>query len=240
MTKDEPIPSLRVLRSNDRGHRDYGWLKARYSFSFGDYFNPELMAFRSLRVINQDLISPGRGFAEHPHRDMEIFTYMLEGVLEHKDSLGNIGKLHPGDIQVMSAGSGIQHSEVNGSASEFASLMQIWISPKQLDQPPQYTEWRPNEQQKQANKSLIISPDGREQSATIQQDAFIYRLNLAKLENISHQLDDGRGAWLQVIRGELTINGTSLLAGDAAFTELAGPLEISSTTDSEALLFDLK
>jgi redox-sensitive bicupin YhaK (pirin superfamily) len=231
--------TLQVLRSEERGHANHGWLDTYHSFSFGNYYNPKQMGFRSLRVINQDIIDPGAGFPTHPHRDMEIFTYMLSGELKHRDSMGNEEGLLPGQIQLMSAGSGITHSEFNGSHTEAASLLQIWIMPEREGLTPSYTDWTPSESQKEAKKSLIISPDGREQSATIHQDALIYRIKLKAGESITHSLTEGRGAWIQLIDGKLTANNVRLQMGDASFTEESGEISLIATEDSEALLFDL-
>lgn len=205
-----------------------------------NYYNPEQMGFRSLRVINQDIIAAGRGFPTHPHSDMEIFTYVLSGALNHTDSMGNQGSIHPGKIQLMSAGSGVTHSEYNGSKTEASSLLQIWITPEKQGLTPSYTDWTPNEAQRDSNMALLISPDGRDQSATINQDAFIYKLKIKAGESISYELGEGRGAWLQLIDGDLTINNASLTNGDASFTETSGEITITATTPTEALFFDLK
>ena len=233
-------PPIKVLRSDQRGHQNHGWLNALHSFSFGQYHNPQQMGFRSLRVINQDTIQANTGFPTHPHRDMEIFTYMLDGALEHRDSMGNHGVIEPGQIQVMSAGSGITHSEWNHSPTTPAQLLQIWITPSSTGLTPRYTDWTPSKEQAESSKSLIISQDGREQSATIHQDASIYKIKLRTGESVTHELMQGRGAWLQLIRGQLNLNEQTLHAGDAGFTEQSGHLNLSATEDSEALLFDLK
>ncbi|QQL46007.1 pirin family protein [Sulfuriroseicoccus oceanibius] len=227
-----------IMRSEERGFADHGWLVARHSFSFADYYNPERMGFRSLRVINQDRIAPGAGFPRHPHRDMEIFSYLVAGQLQHADSMGNEKVITPGEVQMMSAGRGVLHSEFNPSQTEEAHLLQIWIEPNERGLTPSYTEWQPAEGA-DPRKVLLISPDGRDQSATIHQDASVYRVKLAAGESISHDLAAGRGAWLQVIHGELTLNGESLKPGDAASSESEGSLTISSAEGTEALLFDL-
>jgi len=228
-----------VKRSEDRGHADHGWLNAKHSFSFAQYFDPANMGFRSLRVINQDIIAAGRGFPEHPHENMEIFSYVLSGALAHKDSMGNSRTLQPGMIQLMSAGSGVTHSEYNPSADEPVSLLQIWIQPREQNLTPSYTEWQPSDEQLQQSKMLIISADGREQSATIQQDISIYKLQLKAGETINHDLAENRGAWLQLIKGSVNVAGETLLAGDAISTEDAGEITISALSEVEALLFDL-
>ncbi|QYM79131.1 pirin family protein [Horticoccus luteus] len=223
-----------------RGHADHGWLNTAHSFSFADYYDPAHMGFRSLRVINDDHIAAGRGFPTHPHRDMEIFSYILAGALAHRDSLGNVRVLSPGQVQLMSAGSGVTHSEFNPSATEPAHLLQIWILPRERGLTPSYTEWQPRADAADRAKTLLISPDGRDGSATIHQDAVIHRLRLKAGETVTHDLASGRGAWLQVIAGELTFNDTPLAAGDGASTETAGRLTFTAATPVEALLFDLQ
>lgn len=231
---------LTIRRSEDRGHADHGWLDARHSFSFAGYYDPAHMGFRTLRVINQDRVAPGGGFPTHPHRDMEIFTYVLEGALQHRDSMGNGRILRPGQIQLMSAGSGVTHSEFNPSTSEALHLLQIWIHPHTRGLEPGYTEWQPAPEAEELPKVLIISPDGREKSATIHQDADIYRIKLAPGESIDHPLAPGRGLWLQLIRGEATLQGESLGPGDAASSEAEGLYQLTAGPQPvEALLFDL-
>jgi len=232
---------ITLRRSEDRGRADHGWLDARHSFSFAGYYDPRHMGFRSLRVINQDRVAPGGGFPTHPHHDMEIFTYVLEGALQHRDSMGNGSVLRPGQIQLMSAGSGVTHSEFNPSSSEPLHLLQIWIQPHTQGLEPSYTEWQPDEAAASASKVLIISPDGRERSASIRQDAEVYRLKLAPGERIDHSLGEGRGLWLQVIRGTVELDGETLDPGDAASAETPGeyPL-VAGDEEVEALLFDLK
>ena len=170
---------LTLRRSHERGHAQHGWLDSFHSFSFADYYDPGHMGFRSLRVINQDVIAPGAGFPTHPHRDMEIFSYILCGALAHQDSMGNGRTLKPGQIQLMSAGTGVTHSEFNPSPTETASFLQIWIRPRVHGLPPSYTEWHPKPEHDRAEKVLVISGDGRDGSATIQQDADVYRIRLA-------------------------------------------------------------
>ncbi len=230
---------LTLRKSADRGHADHGWLKSAHTFSFADYHDPRHMGFRSLRVINQDRIAPGAGFPTHPHRDMEIFSYVLEGSLEHRDSLGNGRILEPGQIQLMSAGAGVTHSEFNPSPTEPGHFLQIWILPERRGLPPSYTEWHPKPGTEDLPKALLISQDGREDSATIHQDAFVYRLRLQPGQTIAHDLPPGRGAWIQLIRGRLHVDGTILEPGDGASTEDAGALEVTAQEFSEALLFDL-
>jgi len=231
---------ITVRQSNDRGHAEHGWLDSYHTFSFADYYDPQHMGFRSLRVINDDQIAPGMGFGMHPHRDMEIFSYVLGGALQHRDSMGNGRVLQPGQIQLMSAGSGVQHSEFNPSRTDATHILQIWIQPKQRGLEPSYTEWHPDASHADASKVLVISPDGRENSAIIHQDAEVYRLRLKKGETVTHDLREGRGAWLQVAAGQLTLNGSAVTVGDGASTETAGLLTFTATEDAEALLFDLK
>jgi len=235
------LPSVTVRKSEERGRADHGWLKSKHTFSFAGYQDPEHMGFRSLRVINQDKVAPGGGFPTHPHRDMEIFSYVLEGALKHEDSMGNGRVLEPGQIQLMSAGTGVRHSEFNTSSSEGLHFLQIWIQPHSSGLEPSYTEWHPNAGSDGRGKVLVISPDGREDSAVIRQDAHVYRVRLKPNESVSHELVEGRGLWLQVIDGPVSLNGTELASGDAGHSEDAGDFEIrAGDSPVEALLFDLK
>lgn len=231
--------SLTIRRSAERGYADHGWLKARHSFSFAEYYDPQHMGFRSLRVINQDIVAPGCGFPTHGHRDMEIFTYVLEGVIEHRDSMGNHAQLRPGQIQVMSAGSGVKHSEFNPSASDRLYLLQVWLQPDRLGLKPRYAEWTPTPEKLKEPKVLIISQDGREGSATISQDASVYRVMAPAGSTFEHQLAAGRGLWLQLIKGELVVGDQTLNPGDAVSTEKSGKWQFKVGQEVEALLFDL-
>lgn len=231
--------NLTVRRSGDRGYADHGWLVARHSFSFADYYDPAHMAFRSLRVINQDLVAPGMGFPPHGHKDMEIFTYVLEGVIEHRDSLGNHAQLKPGQIQVMSAGSGVKHSEYNPSKTDRLHLIQVWLQPDRPGLRPRYAEWQPTAEQLAAPKVLIISKDGREGSAHISQDADVYRVKTKSAGTVTHALRAGRGLWFQLIGGEVSVGGVKLSPGDAVKSEDAGTFAFTSDGPIEALLFDL-
>ena len=233
------MPSLTVRPSKARGHADHGWLDSWHTFSFADYHDRAHMNFRSLRVINEDFIAAGQGFGTHPHRDMEIFSYLLEGALEHKDSMGNGRILRPGQIQLMSAGRGVTHSEFNPSNTERAHLLQIWIVPNAKNLTPSYTEWHPRPESDREAKVLVISPDGRDASATIHQEADIYRVRLGRGEAVTHELRAGRGLWLQIMRGAVKLNDTVLHAGDGASSEEAGGFEIRASEEAEALLFDL-
>jgi len=231
--------TTKIRRSAERGHANHGWLDSYHTFSFADYYDPRFMGFRSLRVINQDRIAPGRGFGTHPHRNMEIFSYLVDGQLEHKDSMGHGRVLSPGQIQLMSAGSGVTHSEFNPNMDQEAHLLQIWILPRQNGLVPSYTEWHPDPARENEPKVLVISPDGKEGSAIIHQDAWVYRLRLAAGQSVAHQLELESGMWLQVIRGEIEVNGIVLRAGDALSTEEAGHWSFVAQSDSEALLFEL-
>ena len=222
-----------------RGRTRLDWLDSRHTFSFGEYHDPAQMGFHALRVINDDTVAPGQGFGQHAHRDAEILSYVLQGRLEHRDSLGNRGVIEAGDLQYMSAGSGVAHSEFNPSPTERLHFLQIWIQPRERGLVPSYTEWRPKASQADAAKVLVISSDGREDSATIHQDAEIYRVRLQPGETVTHQLKSGRGAWLQIAEGALTLNGVALATGDGASTEEPGTLTLVATGPTEALLFDL-
>jgi redox-sensitive bicupin YhaK (pirin superfamily) len=197
------------------------------------------MGFRSLRVINEDRVAPGGGFPNHPHQNMEIFSYVIDGALEHQDSMGNGRRLTSGQIQLMSAGTGVTHSEFNPSTTESVHFLQIWITPQQNGLTPNYSEWHPAPNMENSSKVLLISADGRDNSARIQQDANVYRIRLAAGESIEHALKPGRGLWLQMISGTATAHECLLKAGDGASTECAGNFEIHANVATEALLFDL-
>jgi redox-sensitive bicupin YhaK (pirin superfamily) len=231
----------KVRQAAERGHADHGWLQSQHTFSFADYYDPAQTGFRTLRVINEDRVAPEQGFGTHPHRDMEIFSYVLSGALAHRDSLGNERVLKPGQVQLMSAGRGVTHSEFN-PAQEPAHFLQIWIQPRTRGLTPGYSEWHPSVAHEGQSKVLVISPDGQEGSAVIQQDARVYRLRLKPGESIEHHLGPGRGAWIQVMRGAVDVNGTTLSAGDGASTEEAGVFTVRNSSAAEpveALLFDL-
>ncbi|MFN0126446.1 MAG: pirin family protein [Verrucomicrobiales bacterium] len=230
---------ITIRPASERGHADHGWLDSRHSFSFAEYHDPAHMGFRALRVINDDRLAPGMGFGMHPHRDMEIFSYVLEGELAHQDSLGNGRRLKPGQIQLMSAGRGVTHSEFNPLASEPAHFLQIWIVPRARGLEPGYTEWHPQAEHEIMPKVLVISPDGRDGSAVIHQDAVVYRIRLEPGATVTHDLEAGRGAWVQVARGALSLDGHPLGTGDGAATEQAGRLTMTATVPAEAILFDL-
>jgi redox-sensitive bicupin YhaK (pirin superfamily) len=230
---------LLTRRSAERGHADHGWLQTWHSFSFGGYHDPKFMGFRSLRVINQDIIAAGEGFPPHGHRDMEIFSYVLEGTIEHRDSIGNHAQVQPGQIQVMSAGTGVKHSEFNPSATERLQILQVWIQPDRAGLKPRYAEWTPTTAQLNSPKVLIISNDGREGSAHISQDADVYRVKSPQAFTVVHELAQGRGLWFQLIAGEVTVGDVKLQPGDAVSSEQSGRFEFTSAGPVEALLFDL-
>jgi redox-sensitive bicupin YhaK (pirin superfamily) len=229
-----------VRRSKDRGFADHGWLRSYHSFSFANYLDTDFMGYRTLRVINEDYVAPGSGFPTHPHRDMEIFSYVVSGSIAHKDSLGHGRELKPGQIQLMSAGTGVTHSEFNPSTTEELHLLQIWIRPNQTGLKPDYTEWHPKPETEHLASALVISPTGENQSAVIHQDAYVYRLKLRAGTQLQHKLQPHRGVWIQVIHGEINILGHSLSDGDGMSIEQVATIEIVSQSPSEALLFDLK
>jgi len=229
---------IQLRKAQDRGHANHGWLDSWHTFSFADYHDPRHMGFSALRVINEDRVSPGEGFPTHPHRDMEIITYVLEGALEHKDSLGTGSVILPGEIQRMSAGTGIRHSEFNHSQSEPVHFLQIWILPSSQGVKPGYEQKRIDIAELNNNLRLVASPDGRDGSVTIQQDTRLYTARLNN-EEVTHALAPGRHAWIQVARGAVRINGTMLQAGDGAGIENEPSLQLAADGSAEVLLFDL-
>ncbi|MFT5523776.1 MAG: redox-sensitive bicupin YhaK (pirin superfamily) [Pirellulaceae bacterium] len=230
---------IQIRKASERGHADYGWLQANHTFSFAGFRDPEFMGFRALRVMNEDRIQPGKGFGTHPHNDMEIVTYVLEGALEHKDSMGNGEVLRPGEFQRMSAGTGITHSEFNPSNSEPAHLYQIWLTPAQDGIEPSYEQKRFDDEGMLNRLQLVASPDAQSGSLRIHQDARIYLAKLDPAVQISHDLQSGRHVWLQVLRGEVTVNGQPLVVSDGAAISEESQIEIVSTTSAELMLFDL-
>ena len=227
--------------SEERGHLDHGWLDTYHTFSFDTYHDPEHMGFRSLRVINEDRVAGGRGFPPHGHRDMEIVTYILEGALEHQDSMGNGSVIRPGEVQRMSAGTGVTHSERNPSATERAHLLQIWIKPEARNLEPSYEQKMFAAEGRRGRLQLLASREARDGSVTIHQDAALYAAALGPKEAVTHKLAGGRHAWLQVARGAVTLNGVGLKAGDGAAASDEPALEIAGAGDgaAEILLFDL-
>ncbi|MGL4618494.1 pirin family protein [Chroococcidiopsis sp.] len=230
---------ITLRQSQERGHANHGWLDSYHTFSFANYYDPSHMGFRSLRAINEDRVQPGKGFGTHGHRDMEILTYVLEGALEHKDSIGNGAIVRPGEVQRMSAGTGIMHSEFNSSATEPVHLLQIWILPDRQGLEPSYEQKAFSVAERQGKLRLIAAKDGRDGAVTIHQDVNLYSAILQPQDRVTYQLQPNRYAWLQVARGAVTLNGHSLNAGDGVATSGAELLKISSDRDAEILLFDL-
>jgi redox-sensitive bicupin YhaK (pirin superfamily) len=230
---------IAIRKSNDRGHADHGWLNSRFTFSFADYYDPEHIHFRTLRVMNDDRIAGGGGFPTHPHRDMEIVTYVLEGALAHKDSMGNGSVIRPGDVQYMSAGTGVTHSEFNASDTEPTHLYQIWMFPDKKNYTPTYDQKHFSEADKRGKLRLVVSPDGRDGSVKIRQDNELYATVLARGESVKHALKPERHAYVQVTRGSITLNGQTLETGDGAAISGEKSLELSGVKDAEVLLFDL-
>ena len=231
---------LRIRRSADRGRADHGWLDTRHTFSFADYHDPAHMGFRDLRVINEDRVQPGQGFGTHAHRDMEIVSYVLEGALAHRDSMGNGSVIRPGDVQRMSAGSGVRHSEFNPSPTESLHFLQIWILPDKLGLEPEYEQKAFPAEERRGKFRPIASPDGREGSLAIHQDVGLFGALLARGESAAHTLAPKRHAWLQVARGRVRAGAEELLAGDgAAFSDETG-VRVTAVEDAEVLLFDLR
>ena len=230
---------ISVRPSKQRGGGDHGWLNTRHSFSFDTYYDPKFMGFRSLRVINEDIVQPGHGFPMHPHRDMEIITYILEGALEHQDSLGTGSVIRPGDGQRMSAGKGIRHSEKNPSQTNPAHLLQIWILPERPGLEPSYEQKTFPAEEKRGKLRLIAAPSGEVGSVSIHQDAKLYVSLLEPGQEVSHQLGKGRHAWLQVAKGAVELNGNSLTQGDGAAISNEQELTVKGRESAEILLFDL-
>lgn len=230
---------LLIRQAAQRGHTDLGWLKSFHSFSFGKYYDQRHMGFRSLRVINDDKIAAGRGFPTHPHRDMEIISYVLDGALQHKDSTGRGAIIQPDDVQMMSAGTGITHSEYNPSPTESNHFLQVWIEPAMRNVQPLYSDNRVTTDQKLNRWKKIAGPDGSQAAVSIHQDASIYATNLQAGQRIDFTVERGRHAWLQVARGGLIVNGTKLESGDAVATSRAVQLHVEATETTDALLFDL-
>lgn len=230
---------MTVRRAAERGHADHGWLDTWHTFSFADYYDPEHMGFRALRVINEDVVAPGQGFGTHPHRDMEIVTYVLAGALSHRDSMGNGSIIRPGEVQRMTAGTGITHSEFNASRENTVHLLQIWLLPRQRGLTPGYEQKAFSADERRHGLRLVASPDGRDGSVTIETDALLFASLLAPGEKVSHPLSRGRHAWLQVARGAVTLNGTPLSQGDGAAVSDLERLDIVASEDAEVLLFDL-
>ena len=230
---------IQVRRSEERGHAEHGWLDSRHTFSFADYYDPDHMGYGPLRVINEDRVEPAAGFPTHGHRDMEIISYVLDGALEHKDSLGTGSVIRPGDVQRMSAGTGVRHSEFNASKTEPVHFLQIWIEPDTQGVKPGYEQKRFEAADLTGRMRLIASPDGADGSVRIQQDARVYATKLGASDGVSHRLAAGRRAYVQVARGEAVVNGQRLSAGDGAAVEAEAEIKLSSASSAEVLVFDL-
>ena len=231
---------MEIRRSSERGLAEHGWLKSFHTFSFADYYDPKHMGFGPLRVINEDRVQPVQGFGTHGHRDMEIISYVLEGGLAHKDSMGNGSVIRPGDVQRMSAGTGVRHSEFNASDKDLVHFLQIWIEPNQRGVAPSYEEKRFDDTSKRGKLRLIASPDGREGSVTIHQDASLYAALLDGRDGVDFQPAAGRLVYVHIVRGEATVNGHALSAGDAV--QLSGNenrVRFEKGRDAEVLVFDL-
>jgi hypothetical protein len=230
---------LTIRPAAERGHANHGWLDSRHTFSFSDYYDPKHMGFRALRVINEDRVEPGRGFGKHHHDDMEIVTYVLDGVLAHQDSLGNGASIQPGEVQRMSAGTGIDHSEFNHAADRPVHFLQIWILPERQGLAPSYEQRAFPLAAKPGELLLVASRDGRDGSVTVHQDVAIHAGRLPRASDVVHALAHGRHAWIQVARGAVVVNGVALVQGDGLAASDEKELAIRATEDAEVLLFDL-
>lgn len=230
---------ITIRKAEDRGHANHGWLDSYHTFSFANYYDPSYMGFRSLRVINEDRVSAGAGFGMHGHRDMEIITYVLEGSLEHKDSIGTGSVIKPGEVQRMSAGTGIMHSEFNHSKTDSVHLLQIWLLPEKQGLSASYEQRDFSPTKTPGKLHLVAAKDGREGALTVHQDVDLYAAVLEPNQGVSYTLKPQRHAWIQVARGAISLNGLSLEKGDGAAISEEAEIVIESTTDAEFLLFDL-
>lgn len=230
---------MNIRRANERGHANHGWLDSHHTFSFADYRDPRHMGFRALRVINDDRVAAGRGFGTHGHRDMEILSYVLEGQLGHRDSLGTGSVIRPGDVQRMTAGTGVQHSEMNASPTEPVHFLQIWILPERAGIAPGYEQKTFAPAERQGRLRLVASRDGAEGSVTVHQDVKLYATLLAEGEEVTHTVPAGRYAWIHVAEGTVEIDGTQLSAGDAASFDKAADVRIRGVDAGHVLVFDL-
>ena len=230
---------LRLRKGNERGSANLGWLDSKHTFSFADYDDPDHMGFGNLRVINEDRVQPGQGFGSHGHRDMEIISYIIDGTLEHKDSMGNGSIMRRGDVQRMTAGSGVQHSEFNPSPDTTVHFLQIWILPQTLDLAPGYEQKTFMEEEKSNQLRLIISRDGRDDSLTIHQDVDLYASLLTADCMLSHPFGNGRKGWLQVVLGDAAVNEMHLVAGDGLALQDCDQVRVRALSDTELLLFDM-
>jgi quercetin 2,3-dioxygenase len=230
---------INIRKSNDRGHANHGWLDSRFTFSFADYYHSQHVGFRTLRVMNDDRVAGGGGFPTHPHRDMEIVTYVLEGALAHQDSMGNGSVIKPGDVQYMSAGTGVAHSEFNASETETVHLYQIWMYPDKPGHKPAYDQKNFQDQEKRGKLRLVASPDGRDGSLKIRQDNELYATILGAGDSVKHELKPERHAYVQVAKGSVTLNGKTLETGDGAEISAEKTLDLAGVKEAEVLLFDL-
>jgi len=230
---------INIRKSSERGHADHGWLNTRFTFSFADYYDPEHVQFRTLRVMNDDRVAGGGGFPTHPHRDMEIVTYVLEGALAHKDSMGNGSTIVPGDVQYMSAGTGVAHSEFNASKTDALHLYQIWMFPDKQGYKPAYDQKNFSDAEKRGKLRLVASPDGRDGSVKIRQDNELYATVLGAGHTVKHELKPERHAYVQVAKGSVKLNGETLETGDGAEISAEKTLELKGVKEAEVLLFDL-
>jgi redox-sensitive bicupin YhaK (pirin superfamily) len=230
---------LTIRRAEQRGRANHGWLDSRHSFSFADYHDPRYMGFRALRVINEDRVAPGRGFGTHPHRDMEIISYVLDGGLAHRDSMGNGSVIHPGEVQRMSAGTGVRHSEHNASQEQPVHFLQIWIVPSQRGLAPSYEQRAFAEAERQDSLRLVVDPSGRDGALTINADARLYTTTLGVGAQVEHEVAAARHAWIQVARGVIEVDGERLAAGDGASVSDPGRLVLTGIESAEVLVFDL-
>jgi redox-sensitive bicupin YhaK (pirin superfamily) len=230
---------ITIRKSNDRGHANHGWLDTRHTFSFGGYHDPEHMNYRSLRVINQDVVAPGRGFGRHAHRDMEIISYLVDGTLQHQDSMGHTEDMRAGDVQVMTAGTGVMHSEQNPSTDEPVHFLQIWIEPRERGLTPSYAQRRFDVSERRDRLRLLASPDGLDGSLPIHQEAEVYATLLSEGHALAHRLRQGCHAWVQVVRGAVEVGGQRLEAGDGAAIDNVDSVSLRALEDTEFLLFDL-
>jgi quercetin 2,3-dioxygenase len=231
---------ISIRKSSDRGRGEHGWLSSRHTFSFADYYDSQFMGFRSLRVINEDRVEAGMGFGTHGHRDMEIISWVLDGVLDHKDSMGHRESLRAGELQHITAGTGIRHSEFNGSPTELVHFLQIWIEPRVTGLQPRYDQKAFPIEERRNVLRLVLSPNGEESSVKIEQDARLFIGNLEPGKQLEFEADAGRFQWLQVARGEIELNGVSLSVGDGAACSGEPRLHVVSTNNSELLFFDLR
>jgi redox-sensitive bicupin YhaK (pirin superfamily) len=230
---------IAVRKADERGHANHGWLDSYHTFSFADYYDPREMGFGTLRVINEDRVAPGMGFGTHPHRDMEIISYVLDGALEHRDSMGTGSVIKPGDVQRMSAGTGVTHSEYNHSPKDLVHFLQIWIEPKARGIPPSYEQTNFPAEDKQGRLRLVASPDGRDGSVQIHQDTWMYAGLLGEGDSVEHPVDPSHRAYVHVARGEVEVNGRKLGSGDGLKVVAETSLKLAKAKNAEVIVFDM-